>query len=189
MWLFRKGILPVVFRQGPSRPPDTVDGIAVDPEGRLRSVRRSASGTTLGDERLFSILRGMSVQQWGRPCAASDLVHFRQRIREQAVEKIFKHSIDKHDRDGKDPNVSIDTTVQEKNITYPTDAKLHKKIIDKCVKIAKGQTGDSINFMIAAAGFDFKNLMVKLKEAVLWLYSYLKNMLDPEPSGNQMAFR
>ncbi|MGB0878991.1 MAG: hypothetical protein ACPGTO_00305 [Polaribacter sp.] len=27
-------------------------------------------------------------------------------------------------------------TVQEKNITYPTDAKLHKKIIDKCVKKA-----------------------------------------------------
>ena len=24
----------------------------------------------------------------------------------------------------------------EKNITYPTDVKLHKKIIDKCVKIA-----------------------------------------------------
>ena len=28
-------------------------------------------------------------------------------------------------------------TVQEKNITYPTDAKLHKKIADKCVSIAQ----------------------------------------------------
>jgi len=31
----------------------------------------------------------------------------------------------------------IDTTVQEKNITYPTDTKLQKKIIEKCRKIAK----------------------------------------------------
>lgn len=86
----------------------------------------------------FQYFGGVSVQQWGQPCAASDLVHFRQRIGEQGVEKIFKHSIDRHGKDSQDPNVSIDTTVQEKNITYPTDAKLHKKIIDKCVKMAKG---------------------------------------------------
>ncbi|MDD2636819.1 MAG: hypothetical protein PHW82_15105 [Bacteroidales bacterium] len=29
------------------------------------------------------------------------------------------------------------STVQEKDITYPTDAKLHKRIIDKVNKIAK----------------------------------------------------
>ena len=29
----------------------------------------------------------------------------------------------------------IDSTVQEKNITYPTDAKLHKKIIRKVLNI------------------------------------------------------
>lgn len=33
--------------------------------------------------------------------------------------------------------MSIDTTVQEKNITYPKDAKLHKKNTDQCVSIAK----------------------------------------------------
>jgi IS5 family transposase len=33
--------------------------------------------------------------------------------------------------------ICIDTTAQEKNITYPTDVKLRKKVIDKCVKIAK----------------------------------------------------
>ena len=32
--------------------------------------------------------------------------------------------------------VSIDTTVQEKNITYPTDDKQYKKIIRKCWKIS-----------------------------------------------------
>ena len=32
--------------------------------------------------------------------------------------------------------VVIDTTVQEKNITYPTDSKLAKKVIDTCRNIA-----------------------------------------------------
>ena len=30
----------------------------------------------------------------------------------------------------------IETTVQEKNITYPTDSKLAKKVIDTCRNIA-----------------------------------------------------
>ena len=84
----------------------------------------------------FQYFGGATVQRWGQPCAASDLVHFRQRIGEQGVEKIFKHSIDKHGKDGKDKHVSIDSTPQEKNITYPTDSKLAKKIIDRCVKKA-----------------------------------------------------
>jgi len=45
--------------------------------------------------------------------------------------------MDKHGKNGQDPNVSVDTTAQKKNITYATDAKLHKKIIDKCVKKAR----------------------------------------------------
>jgi IS5 family transposase len=85
----------------------------------------------------FQYFGGFQLQKWGQPCAASDLVHFRQRIGESGVEKIFRHSIEKHGKDGEDPNVSVDSTVQEKNITYPTDAKLHKKIIDKCVAKAK----------------------------------------------------
>ena len=33
--------------------------------------------------------------------------------------------------------VQVDSTAQEKNITFPTDAKLRKRVIDKCNKIAK----------------------------------------------------
>lgn len=101
----------------------------------------------LSDERLveehwemnayFQYFGGIEIQQWGQPCAASDLVHFRYRIGEEGVEKIIKHSIDKHGKDGKSNHVSIDSTPQEKNITYPTDSKLAKKIIDRCVKKAK----------------------------------------------------
>jgi len=85
----------------------------------------------------FQYFSGATQQQWGAPCASSDLVFFRKRIGKEGVEKIFQHSINLHGKDGQDPNVSIDTTAQEKNITYPTDSKLQKKIIDKCVKKAK----------------------------------------------------
>lgn len=101
----------------------------------------------LSDERLveehwemnvyFQYFGGAAMQRWGQPCAASDLVHFRQRIGEAGVEKILKHSIDKHGKDGRDKHVSVDSTPQEKNITYPTDSKLAKKIIDRCVKKAR----------------------------------------------------
>lgn len=33
----------------------------------------------------------------------------------------------------------IDSTVQEKNVTYPTDEKLHKKIIKRVLKIVRGK--------------------------------------------------
>lgn len=72
----------------------------------------------------------------GLPCNASELVHFRHRIGEEGVELILKESIRVNGKDSDDEHVSIDTTVQEKNITFPTDAKLHKKIITKCQQIA-----------------------------------------------------
>lgn len=73
----------------------------------------------------------------GEPCEASELVHFRHRIGEKGIELILKESIRINGDDANDENVNIDTTVQEKNITFPTDAKLHKKIIKKCQKIVE----------------------------------------------------
>ena len=73
----------------------------------------------------------------GPPCEASELVHFRNRIGAEGIELILKESIRINGKDGKEDKASIDTTVQEKNITYPTDNKLHRKIIKKCVAIAE----------------------------------------------------
>jgi IS5 family transposase len=73
------------------------------------------------------------------PCEASELVHFRKRIGESGIELILKESIRINGDDSNDDQVSIDTTVQEKNITFPTDSMLHKKIIKKCLKIAQKQ--------------------------------------------------
>ena len=75
----------------------------------------------------------------GAPCEASELVHFRHRIAEEGIELILKESIRINGDDSNDENINVDTTVQEKNITFPTDAKLHKKIIKKCQKIAQDE--------------------------------------------------
>jgi transposase, IS5 family len=71
------------------------------------------------------------------PCVATELVEFRKRIGPQGIELILKESIRVNGDDGNDSHLSGDTTVQEKNITYPTDDKLYKKMIDKCRGIAK----------------------------------------------------
>lgn len=70
------------------------------------------------------------------PCDPSDFVHFRNRIGEEGVEKIFIYSVELHGEKAKSKMVLSDTTVQENNVTFPTDSKLAKKIIDKVNKIA-----------------------------------------------------
>ena len=70
------------------------------------------------------------------PCEASELVHFRNRIGTAGIELILKESIRINGKDGQQQDATTDTTVQEKNITYPTDNKLHRKIIKRCIAIA-----------------------------------------------------
>ncbi len=84
----------------------------------------------------FQYFGGFDSLQWGQPCATTDLVDFSKRIGEEGVEKLLKHAIELHGKDAQDKHVSVDTTVQEKSITYPTDAKLHKKIVDSYISIA-----------------------------------------------------
>lgn len=71
------------------------------------------------------------------PCDPSDFVHFRNRIGEQGVEKIFAYSVHLFGKQAKEKVNLSDTTVSENNTTFPTDAKLAKKIIDKCNEIAQ----------------------------------------------------
>lgn len=75
--------------------------------------------------------------QWKLPCDPTDLIYFRQRVGTAGIEKIFAASIVIHGDNAKEDEVCIDTTVQEKAITFPTDAKLYRKIIVHCLKIAR----------------------------------------------------
>jgi IS5 family transposase len=71
------------------------------------------------------------------PCDPSDFVHFRKRIGEKGVEKIFSYSVLIHGEKAQERQVLSDTTVQENNTTFPTDAKLAKRVIDKCNALAQ----------------------------------------------------
>ncbi len=74
------------------------------------------------------------------PFDPTELIKFRHRMGEKGMERILKVSIDLFERkEIQEKRVLVDTTVQEKNITYPTDTKLQKKIIEKCRDIASDE--------------------------------------------------
>ena len=103
----------------------------------------------LGDETLVGVwisnpymqyFCGMSVFQHKFPFDPSDFVHFRKRLGEKGIEKIFSYSVKLHGADTKQTKLVLsDTTVQKNNVTYPTDAKLYKRVIDQCNTIAKNE--------------------------------------------------
>jgi len=89
---------------------------------------------------------GMRCFEHRFPFNPSDFVHFRKRIGESGFEKIFAYSVQVHEEEKDERKASSateakwhlsDTTVQENNITFPTDAKLCKKVIDHCNRIAE----------------------------------------------------
>lgn len=101
----------------------------------------------LGDERIpefwvrdvyFQYFCGSEFFEHEFPFDPSDFVHFRNRIGEEGIGKIFAYSVRIHGKEVPKQSrfVLSDTTVQENNTTFPTDAKLCKKVIDKCNKIA-----------------------------------------------------
>jgi IS5 family transposase len=75
--------------------------------------------------------------QYESPFDRTELIKFRKRIGEKGSEQILKMSIHLFSKkEIQEKEVLVDTTVQEKNITFPTDVKLQKRVIEKCRKIA-----------------------------------------------------
>jgi len=87
--------------------------------------------------RIGSIVSGEKVFQTQKPFDPTEFIHFRNRIGKEGAEKLLKVSVQLFGKEAQEKEVLIDSTVQEKNITYPTDAKQYKRIIAKVNKIAK----------------------------------------------------
>jgi IS5 family transposase len=85
---------------------------------------------------------GMETFQHEIPCHPTTLVKWRKRIGEKGIEKLLSHTIDTAKREGLLPeklikNVNVDTTVQEKAITFPTDTKLCHRMRIKLISASK----------------------------------------------------
>lgn len=103
---------------------------------QLRNLSDESVVEQWSENAYYQYFSGEKIFASKEPCVPTELVEFRKRIGEAGVELIFKESIRINGKDGQKDILSADTTVQEKNITYPTDDKLYKKIIEKCQHIA-----------------------------------------------------
>jgi len=107
---------------------------------QLRNLSDEAVVEQWVESGYFQYFCGEAYFQWNFPCHPTDLVLFRKRIGEKGIERILQISIELHGGKATEREVLIDSTVQEKNITFPTDTKLHHKIAKRCVSIAE-ETG------------------------------------------------
>jgi IS5 family transposase len=85
---------------------------------------------------------GYDFLQWRFPIDPSSLSRWRRRIGEEGMDKLLSQTIKTAKRVKTVETTSlrkviVDTTVMEKNITYPTDAKLYKRGVETLVRMAK----------------------------------------------------
>jgi IS5 family transposase len=92
----------------------------------------------------WQYLSGMVYFQHELPCDPSSLSRWRSRIGEQGAEKLLKETIEaglrlKLIKKPQLKRVNVDTTVQEKHIRFPTDARLYDRMRERLVKEAQKQ--------------------------------------------------
>jgi IS5 family transposase len=78
------------------------------------------------------------------PCNPTTLVKWRQRVGADGLEKLLQETLAIAQRSGLLPaqelkQVNVDTTVQEKAVAFPTDARLYNKARRAVVRVAKTQ--------------------------------------------------
>lgn len=135
--VFEKAFTPLYCSDNgrPAKPIRLMCGLLI--LKHLRNISDESVVEQWSENDYFQYFCGMHEFVPSFPCDASELVHFRKRIGEKGIELILAESIrvddDKSDDEHHD-TAFIDSTVQEKNVTYPTGAKLHKKIVGKVLK-------------------------------------------------------
>jgi IS5 family transposase len=142
-WEFVAKRFGAVCRTGPGQPPL--------PTRLMAGLLILKHMHNLSDERLcerwvenpyFQFFCGEVVFRHELPFDRSSLTHWRQRLGEEALAALLQESLSVAHRTGalqsKDlERVVVDTTVQEKAIAHPTDARLTHRAIDRLADLAK----------------------------------------------------
>ncbi len=132
---------------------------------------------------------GFDVLQWKFPIHPSSMTRFRNRIGKEGMEKILsetiKMALDQEVVTIKDlREVIVDTTVMEKNIAYPTDARLYFRLTKKLVDLAKSHQiilRQSYTFVSKQALIDVNRYvhakqMKRAKKKIKQLKTYLRRV-------------
>jgi transposase, IS5 family len=86
---------------------------------------------------------GMEYFQHKLPCDPTSLVKWRKRVGAEGIEQLLKETIEAAKRhqalnEQEIVSVNVDTTVQEKAIAFPTDARLYHKARRALVRLSRG---------------------------------------------------
>jgi IS5 family transposase len=134
-WL-ESQLLPLYANQGrPSIPIRKIAGLLL-----LKQMFNESDESVVDrwiENPYWQYFTGETYFQTGKPFDPTDFVLFRKRIGESGMEKILTLSIKLHPGEENAEIVQMDTTVQEKNITYPTDQKLASRVMSWTRRIAE----------------------------------------------------
>src|SRR3989440_658099 len=142
-WEFLAGRFSSVCRLGPGQPPlptRLVAGLFI--LKHMHNLSDEALCERWVENPYFQYFCGEVVFRHELPFDRSSLTRWRQRLGEEQIAALLQESLSVAHRTGtidtKDlERFAIDTTVQEKAIAHPTDARLTHRAIEKLVELAK----------------------------------------------------
>jgi IS5 family transposase len=146
---------------------------------------------------------GFSTMQHELPLHPTSLVKWRQRVGAERLAELLKETLDlalreKYVAPSELRQVNVDTTVQEKNITHPTDSKLLHKAIQKLalaanrrglqlrqtyVRVAKRA---AIKVGRYAHAKQFKRMRRELRKLKTWLGRMLRDIRRKQPQPDSV---
>jgi IS5 family transposase len=141
---------------------------------------------------------GFSTMQHELPLHSTSLVKWRQRVGAERLAELLKETLDlavkaKEIAPKELQQVNVDTTVQEKNITHPTDSKLLLKAIEKLAQAAKNRglrlrqtyvrVAKRTSIMVGryAHAKQFKRMRKELRRLKTWLGRILRDIRRQKP--------
>lgn len=149
----------------------------------------------------FQYFCGETFFQHKFPIERSSMTHWRKRVGEESLVALLQESLvvalkTKALKPQDLTKISVDTTVQEKAVTFPTDAKLHYKAIEKLGEAAKAEGIElrqsylrvAKESLIMIGRYRHAKQMKRAKKAMKKLHTYLGRVIrDVERKSPEMS--